>query len=67
MIGRVAERGSLIGCCGLLVHAENERARGFYLHLIPGLEASPTDPLHLRLRMKDIRLSLSNDAGASQL
>ncbi|MBP8181617.1 MAG: hypothetical protein KAZ88_11560 [Acidimicrobiia bacterium] len=49
------------------MHAENERVRESYLHLIPGLEASPTDPLHLRLLMKDIRLSLSNDAGASQL
>jgi hypothetical protein len=63
VIRRVAELGALIGCRGLLVHAVNERAREFYLHLIPGLEATPTDPLHLRLLMKDIGLTLSDDAG----
>ena len=37
-----------------LVHAESERARGFYEHLIPEFERSPTDPLHLLLLLKDI-------------
>lgn len=44
-----------IGCRGLLVHAESDEARDFYLHLLPELEESPTDPLHLVLLMKDIR------------
>jgi hypothetical protein len=36
------------------VHAESDEARRFYLHLIPELEPSPTDELHLILLMKDI-------------
>lgn len=44
---------------GVLVHAENESARGFYPHLIPEFEPSPTDPLHLVLLMQDIRRTLN--------
>lgn len=58
VIGRVAELGTQIGCRGLLIHAETEEARDFYLHLIPGFEQSPTDPLHLVLLMKDIHHTL---------
>ncbi|MCP3994032.1 MAG: GNAT family N-acetyltransferase [bacterium] len=58
VISRVAEFGTQIGCRGLLVHAENEDARDFYLHLLPGFESSPTDPLHLVLLMKDIHHAL---------
>lgn len=47
-----------IGCRGLLVHAESEQARGFYQHLVPEFEVSPTDDLHLVLLMKDIRRTL---------
>jgi GNAT superfamily N-acetyltransferase len=47
-----------IGCRGLLIHCENERARGFYRHLVPELESSPSDPLHLVLLVKDARRSL---------
>lgn len=47
-----------IGCRGLLVHAETGEARDFYLHLVPELDASPTDELHLFLLMKDIRRTL---------
>lgn len=57
VIGRVAELGANIGCRGLLVHAETERARDFYRHLVPGFESSPTDPCHLILLMKDIHRS----------
>ena len=62
VISRVAELGSSIGCRGLLVHAESDQARDFYLHLIPGFEPSPTDPLHLVLLMKDIRYTLRRRA-----
>lgn len=58
VVGRVAELGASIGCRGLLVHAESDQARAFYLHLVPGFEPSPTDPLHLVLLMKDIRHAL---------
>ena len=47
-----------IGCRGLLVHAESQQARTFYLHLVPEFEASPTDDLHLVVLMKDIRRTL---------
>jgi hypothetical protein len=35
-----------------LVHAESEQARGFYEHLIPEFERSPTEPLNLLLLLK---------------
>ena len=47
-----------IGCRGLLIHAEGTEARDFYLHLIPELEQSPTDDLHLVLLLKDARLTM---------
>ena len=45
--------GETIGCRGLLIHAESDEARTFYLHLIPELEQSPTDRLHLVLLRED--------------
>lgn len=56
---RLVALGGEIGCKGLLVHAESEEAREFYLHLIPEFAASPTDSLHLALLMKDIRRTLN--------
>jgi hypothetical protein len=44
VISRVASLSDAIGCLGLLVHAESEQARGFYEHLIPEFDRSPTDP-----------------------
>jgi hypothetical protein len=49
---------------GLPLHHRTQRLRGaalardFYLHLLPELEPSPTDDLHLVLLMKDIRRTL---------
>jgi hypothetical protein len=48
----IAER---IGVRALLIHAETGEAAGFYRHLSPVFEPSPTDPLHLVLLMKDLR------------
>ena len=45
------------------MHAESEQARSFYEHLIPEFERSPTDPLHLLLRLKDIRRTLGSLPG----
>jgi GNAT superfamily N-acetyltransferase len=45
-----------IGVRALLVHAKDEAARAFYERF--GFVASPTDPLHLMLLMKDLRASL---------
>jgi hypothetical protein len=47
-----------IGCRALLIHAESNDARDFYRHLVPELQESPTDPLHLV--MKDIRRTLTH-------
>lgn len=58
VIGRVATLSDEIGCRGLLIHAESQGARDFYLHLVPELEQSPTDELHLVLMLKDIRRTL---------
>ena len=58
VFARLLELSDDIGCRGLLVHAESERARSFYLHLVPEFLPSPTDDLHLVLLMKDIRKTL---------
>jgi hypothetical protein len=55
---RVAVAGEVIGIRALLIHCENEVARDFYLRLAK-FEASPTDPMHLYLLMKDLRKALS--------
>ena len=58
VITRLADLSDDIGCRGLLIHAESDQARAFYLHLIPELLSSPTDELHLVLLMKDARRTL---------
>jgi GNAT superfamily N-acetyltransferase len=57
-ITRLLTISDAIGCRGLLIHAEGTEARDFYLHLIPELERSPTDDLHLVLLLKDARLTM---------
>lgn len=58
VLARLLELSDDIGCRGLLVHAESDQARAFYMHLVPEFEPSPTDDLHLVLLMKDIRRTL---------
>lgn len=58
VIARIAALSQDIGCRGLLVHAESQDAKDFYLHLVPEFEQSPTDALHLVLMTKDIRRTL---------
>ncbi|MFG1748845.1 GNAT family N-acetyltransferase [Streptosporangium sandarakinum] len=55
-VGNVADQ---IGVRALLIHCENEAARGFYTR-IAEFESSPTDPLHLVLLTKDLRRSLGS-------
>lgn len=57
-ITRLLDISDEIGCRGLLIHAESDEARAFYLHLVPELMSSPTDDLHLLLLLKDARRSL---------
>ena len=52
---RTVEVSTRIGCRGLLIHAADADARAFYLHALPGLMASPSDPMHLVALVKDLR------------
>lgn len=54
---RAAAAGHEIGVRAVLIHAESDAARDFYLHLAE-FESSMTDPLHLFLLMKDLRASI---------
>jgi GNAT superfamily N-acetyltransferase len=54
---RVAAASEVIGVRALLIHCENDAARDFYLRLAK-FDASPTDPMHLFLLMKDLHKAL---------
>ena len=49
---RTAQAAKTIGARALLVHAKDDEARTFYEHFT--FEASPSDPYHLLLIMKDL-------------
>jgi GNAT superfamily N-acetyltransferase len=55
---RIATASEVIGVRALLIHCESDAARDFYLRLAK-FEPSPTDPMHLLLLMKDLRLALA--------
>lgn len=61
VIARFLAVAADIGCRALLVHAESEVAKDYYLHLIPEFVVSPSDPLHLVLIAKDVRKTLAKD------
>ena len=54
---RCATVSESIGFRAVAVHAADDNARSFYRRF--GFEASPTDPLHLILLMKDLRMLLA--------
>jgi ribosomal protein S18 acetylase RimI-like enzyme len=56
-VAAIAER---IGVRALLIHAETPEAVAFYRGIDPGFEASPTDPLHVKLLIKDLRRAISD-------
>jgi GNAT superfamily N-acetyltransferase len=58
---RTLTAAETIGVRAMLVHAQDEEARRFYLK--HGLEPSPTDPLHLMILLKDVAASISSTAG----
>jgi GNAT superfamily N-acetyltransferase len=58
VVSRLLTLSDDIGCRGLLIHAESEVARAFYMHLILELQQSPTDELHMVLLLKDARRTL---------
>ena len=53
-LGRTLQVADLIGIRALAVHAKDEQAAAFYRHF--GFTPSPTDPRHLFILVKDIRL-----------
>jgi predicted N-acetyltransferase YhbS len=54
---RASQASNEIGARDVLVHAKDEEARAFYERF--DFEASPTDPFHLFLLMKDIKRALA--------
>jgi len=52
---------SEVGVRALLIHARDQAARDFYLHHAEFV-ASPTDPLHLLLHMKQVRRALGESS-----
>jgi hypothetical protein len=48
----VAQAADSIGARALLVHTQEDQAKGFYEHF--NFEPSPSDPYHLLLIMKDL-------------
>ncbi len=59
---QVASIADRVGVRALLIHAETPAAAAFYQRIDPGFAASPTDPLHLIMLMKDIRLAIRDAA-----
>lgn len=56
----VAEKA---GVRALLIHAEGQHVVDFYRRIDPGFMPSPTDPLHVFLLMKDLRLAIAEAVG----
>jgi GNAT superfamily N-acetyltransferase len=54
-LGRTLQVADVIGVRALAVHAKDDRAVAFYRHF--GFTPSPTDPRHLFMIVKDIRLA----------
>lgn len=53
---RCVEAADVIGARVLLVHAKHDAAKAWYMQF--DFEASPTDPLHLLMLLKDVRAFL---------
>jgi GNAT superfamily N-acetyltransferase len=54
-LGRTLQVADIIGVRALAVHAKDERAVAFYQHF--GFAPSPSDPRHLFMLVKDIRVA----------
>jgi GNAT superfamily N-acetyltransferase len=62
---RALHAADTIGARAVLVHANDDNAKGFYEHFT--FEPSPSDPYHLMLIMKDLRRIVSaTDAAAAK-
>jgi GNAT superfamily N-acetyltransferase len=63
---QVASIADRVGVRALLIHAETPAAAAFYNGIDPGFEASPTDPLHVALLIKDLRRAIRDAADKAQ-
>ncbi len=54
---RTVRAAELAGIRALVVHAKDDEARGFYERF--GFEASPSDPCHLSILLKDVRRTIA--------
>ena len=54
-LGRTLQVADIVGIRALAVHAKDEQAAAFYRHF--GFVPSPTDPRHLFMLIKDIRIA----------
>lgn len=54
-LGRTLQVADVVGIRALSVHAKDDQAAAFYRHF--GFAPSPTDPRHLFMIIKDIRLA----------
>ena len=59
---QAASVAARIGVRAVLIHAETSDAAAFYHRISTAFEASPTDPLHLVLLMKDLRATIASAA-----
>jgi GNAT superfamily N-acetyltransferase len=58
---RTLQAADIAGIRALAVHAKDEEARRFYEHF--DFVASPTDPLHLFVLLKEVRRAISGSGG----
>jgi GNAT superfamily N-acetyltransferase len=59
---RVLRAGEIVGIRVLLIHAETERARDWYMK-IARFEQKPADDLPLLLLTKDLRRTVTSEGG----
>lgn len=58
-LGRTLQVADVVGIRALAVHAKDDEAAAFYRHF--GFVPSPTDPRHLFMIIKDIRLAAGQE------
>jgi GNAT superfamily N-acetyltransferase len=58
-LGRTLQVADVVGIRALAVHAKDDQADAFYRHF--GFAHSPTDPRHLFMIIKDIRLAAGRE------
>jgi hypothetical protein len=50
-----------VGFRELVIHCRDETAKDFYMHQTPSFAASITDPLHLFISLKSLRVFAQSD------